>query len=103
METVKSWRPRWTPLHSGILYSEESVGKTLTNLEAAKAGSDPFSMESLMPKPKTKAVAELTLALHDLLRFYDTLSGHVGAHGVGWTYADIKRLEEIRALVTGNR
>lgn len=38
-------------------------------------------------------------ALHDLLRFYDTLSGHVGEHGVGWTYADIKRLEEIQELV----
>lgn len=74
-----------------------------------------------MPKPKRKAKAfhendlvmttpgsitilirergTLRSALHDLLRFYDTLSGHVGEHGVGWTYADIRRLEEIRNLV----
>lgn len=45
---------------------------------------------------------KLRAALGDLLRFYDTLSGHVGEHGVGWSYADIKRLEEIRAMVTRN-
>lgn len=39
----------------------------------------------------------LRSALHDLLRFYDRRDDS------GWVYSDIGRLEEIRALVTGNR
>lgn len=57
----------------------------------------------LKRKRKAKDEAQLGQALHDLLRFYDILAGHVTERSVGWTYADIKRLEEIRALVTGNR
>jgi hypothetical protein len=39
-------------------------------------------------------------ALRDLVRFYDKVCGKAG-DGVGWTVAEVKRIEEIRLLSLG--
>lgn len=39
-------------------------------------------------------------ALRDLIGFYDKIRGRAG-DGVGWTVAEVKRLEEIRLLSLG--
>jgi hypothetical protein len=64
------------------------------------------------PEPASvKIITALTLdrqfyrdALRDLLAFYDRVSGHQSAEARksegGWTAADVKRLEEIRKLVS---
>ena len=52
-----------------------------------------------MAKQPTKEV--LITALRDLLELFERTTGGSGSQGAGWTFADVKRLEEIRKLAKG--
>lgn len=70
--------------------------KSATAMPAQALESSKIAVDTiLMLTQESRALRD---SLRDLLAFYDKLDGHAGELGCGWTWEELNRLEEIRAL-----